>query len=460
MKPKKTKWRRWLLVLMGFVVILPAMLVLNKSFHKYRLESKIAELRSAGQPTTWKELIDGFPKIPDDQNAAEIYCQAFEAFVEWDEVKTDYFPVIGGKYEPDLHKPLPKETWQDIAAYLVDNQGALDLLHQAAAQPYCQFLGVPTLSPQTWFSQRMGSFGNMRAAAKLLCLEAIFHAEVGDAQMATDALLAGFQLADAFNGVPLMIDWLVQVGCRNLVASKVERVVNTVQLSDDQIERLMIMLQAYVESDSLKKVWTAELGYTLAGLDEFYVLFGSPSTGWVTGDEIIYYVYDSLGLTEAKLVQYIDSMTDLIAFFQPFDQGTTSAMDQFLIQNPQLGLSESFDASLKDPLAVVVQAYYIEQRSCTHMATVLTGLAVERFQLVNQRLPSDLQDLAPSYIEKLPPDPYTGNPLKYKRRGEGYCVYSVGADCIDNGGRERNEQGRAFEPGSDIPFTVADPNER
>jgi len=37
-------------------------------------------------------------------------------------------------------------------------------------------------------------------------------------------------------------------------------------------------------------------------------------------------------------------------------------------------------------------------------------------------------------------------------------VYSVGADGIDNGGQEENDQGHSFEPGSDISFTVTKPD--
>ena len=206
----KSRW--WLIALLVVIVILPAMLVLNRRMQQDYLDNRMSQLHAAGQPTIWNELVDWFLDIPEDQNAAESYYQAFDAFVEWDKVKTEYFPVIGMKYESDLHELPTEEIWQSIAAYLADNHEALRLLNQAADQPHCQFLGGTTLPKQRWFSQHMKSFKSMRMACKLLCLEAIFQAQQGDSQYATDALLAGFYLADAFDSVPLMVDWLVQLG--------------------------------------------------------------------------------------------------------------------------------------------------------------------------------------------------------------------------------------------------------
>ena len=66
---------------------------------------------------------------------------------------------------------------------------------------------------------------------------------------------------------------------------------------------------------------------------------------------------------------------------------------------------------------------------------VLCMLAVERFRLDNDALPETLNDLAPKYIESIPLDPFDGNPLRYKKLETGYSIYSIGPDCIDDGGK-------------------------
>jgi hypothetical protein len=60
--------------------------------------------------------------------------------------------------------------------------------------------------------------------------------------------------------------------------------------------------------------------------------------------------------------------------------------------------------------------------------------AIERFKLAKGKLPESLDDLVPQFIEKLPHDIITGQPLKYKRTNdEQYAVYSVGWNEKDDG---------------------------
>ena len=83
-----------------------------------------------------------------------------------------------------------------------------------------------------------------------------------------------------------------------------------------------------------------------------------------------------------------------------------------------------------------------------------TTLAIERYQLANGRLPSQLNDLVPEFLPSVPGDPFDGKPLRYRLRATGYIVYSVGEDREDNSGTEKNSEGRSYVPGTDITFTV------
>ena len=48
--------------------------------------------------------------------------------------------------------------------------------------------------------------------------------------------------------------------------------------------------------------------------------------------------------------------------------------------------------------------------------------------------PMSLDELVPSAIEQLSMDVYSGEPYRYKRTADGFCLYSVGEDGVDNGG--------------------------
>jgi hypothetical protein len=66
-------------------------------------------------------------------------------------------------------------------------------------------------------------------------------------------------------------------------------------------------------------------------------------------------------------------------------------------------------------------------------AVIACGL--ERFHLANGHYPDSLAELTPRFVEKLPHDLITGEPLKYRRTDNGrFVLYSVGWDGKDDGG--------------------------
>jgi hypothetical protein len=66
---------------------------------------------------------------------------------------------------------------------------------------------------------------------------------------------------------------------------------------------------------------------------------------------------------------------------------------------------------------------------------VRVGLAIELFRSERGAYPETLDALAPGFLAEVPPDPYTGKPLRYLKRDGGFVVYSVGSDLADDGGR-------------------------
>ena len=74
-------------------------------------------------------------------------------------------------------------------------------------------------------------------------------------------------------------------------------------------------------------------------------------------------------------------------------------------------------------------------RSAAIVRASRTLVAVERFRRDHdERMPADLQELVPTYLERLPIDPYTGQAMRYRALERGYTVYSVGPNGRDDGG--------------------------
>jgi Bacterial type II secretion system protein G. len=79
--------------------------------------------------------------------------------------------------------------------------------------------------------------------------------------------------------------------------------------------------------------------------------------------------------------------------------------------------------------------------------TAAIACAVERFKLARGKLPESLEELVPQFMEKLPHDVITGQPLKYMRTEDGhYAIYSLGWNEKDDGGVTGFKKGAADVP--------------
>jgi hypothetical protein len=70
-----------------------------------------------------------------------------------------------------------------------------------------------------------------------------------------------------------------------------------------------------------------------------------------------------------------------------------------------------------------------------HEATVAI-LALQRWRVEKNEYPADLDGLvAAGFLKELPNDPYSDKPLLYKKTTDSFCLYSIGPNFKDDGGR-------------------------
>ncbi len=75
------------------------------------------------------------------------------------------------------------------------------------------------------------------------------------------------------------------------------------------------------------------------------------------------------------------------------------------------------------------------RRSEACFKLILAEAAVRRFRLVTGRWPQSLDELVGEYLHDAPIDPFSGRPLVYRRTPDGFLLYSVGANGVDDGGQ-------------------------
>jgi len=79
-----------------------------------------------------------------------------------------------------------------------------------------------------------------------------------------------------------------------------------------------------------------------------------------------------------------------------------------------------------------------EQRhdlAAAHLRLLTTELALRCYRCDLQTAPATLEKLVPNYIHRVPSDPFSGQPVLYRRVGTNWSLYSLGPDRRDGGGK-------------------------
>jgi hypothetical protein len=63
------------------------------------------------------------------------------------------------------------------------------------------------------------------------------------------------------------------------------------------------------------------------------------------------------------------------------------------------------------------------------------AFALAAYRADHGSYPARLADLAPKYVREVPKDVFNDAELHYRREGKGYCLYSVGHNGKDDGGK-------------------------
>jgi hypothetical protein len=74
---------------------------------------------------------------------------------------------------------------------------------------------------------------------------------------------------------------------------------------------------------------------------------------------------------------------------------------------------------------------------------LVAQIAAERYRRDKGAYPQSMEELqSAGYLKELPMDPWSDKPLVYRRTGEGYTIYSVGTNFVDDGGNGHDQKGK------------------
>ncbi len=74
------------------------------------------------------------------------------------------------------------------------------------------------------------------------------------------------------------------------------------------------------------------------------------------------------------------------------------------------------------------------RKNQTRIRLLTVELALRSCQSAQGRIPQGLHELVPKTFQRVPIDPFSGQPLVYRAQGTNWVLYSIGPDRVDDGG--------------------------
>ena len=350
------------------------------------------------------------PKI----NAFDFYVRAGNA-------------VINDKQVGDAvtTKPTAAYSLAQKEALVEQNVGVINTLHQGFAYPY---LNPPGRSYDVLFPY----YTKFRSAARLLSLQGQVRAARGDWSGAVESHLDAMRLGEDIPHGSVLIGSLVGIACEAIGRRPLWSLVDHLNAAQSRaaLTRLGgIMERHFPYADTIQEEkWLGQ-----AGMLEIFTsskkrneLFTAANSGSALG---------------SSAMQSLSSLSYLAYSKNKIMHNYTTYMDETSrLARQRYGLHLPPPPLPTDPLnRVLLSTFALAQLKVvaneTQNGLLLVTFALRAFRLENGRYPASLAELAPSYLKKLPEDPFAAQgTFKYKRMGNSYVLYSVGPDGTDDSG--------------------------
>ncbi|HEV3138305.1 MAG TPA: hypothetical protein VGZ26_10380 [Pirellulales bacterium] len=382
-----------------------------------RLEQKIAALRAAGEPTRLADLARE-PIRPENNAATYLDRAESDILAVNKEVWASYETASEAEQKEFDEGGITPTMRNSIRAALEAYPHAIALLARAA--------DCTDYDPQLIVKNETGSFvtdleqlvsdqlpriQNQRAAMRVLDYHAMLMVADGKPEEAMSDPLLMLRLNRKFELDAMMVGYLVAVACRNIAIHRANEIMRLGPISD---EAHNLVDRELAQADEIGPFQRAMKRERVYGMQMFSELasqrsqFGPVNLEWVLG-----------GKFKNDECDYLDAFRDLISAtsrpYLPLDKPISANIG---------ALAKSIIPSLKG----VQEARYPDQ-AMIRCLRVLN--AIQRHPPIDT---TEVDVAALGLPKEATIDPFTGKSLHVKKSGDGWLVYSVGPNLIDDGG--------------------------
>jgi len=404
-----------------------------ESLLKARLEARLQALRGAGDPVTAEDLAALRPAIPPGHNAAPLFLAGFKKMTrQYEDPQAKALPIVGEGKLPQPGTPLPASMVDSIRAYLEKHAEAMRLLREAVAVEECRF----EIDFTGGVLSGTGHLSGMRDAAHLFALEAVERMEHGRLDGAAERLRWCLRCGSALRDDPVLFSGFARMACDAVAVRCLERWTSAADPSPETCSVLEEALHAEADTRMFERIFVGERCLLIVIYRTQLLVEGPRGYRRMVNAGLLFDIGQMDKAVAAARRPYPSS---LIA-------GARLSCEQPPEDCPSAGaLLPAFDRVFRDG-----------QYHMARVESARVALAALRCKAKNGRLPEKLQDLLPDFIDAVPPDPFDGKPLRYRKTKDGFVIYAIGENGKDDGGKTEAAKG----PPADVGFRVRWPKAR
>ena len=427
-----------------------------------------------GKPQITTNYINVFneqvrPEVAESQNAWPFYEQAVKNYVKPNAIdpKTESFvtedsedsqqasgqeELINLDVSPQPLKNLSQEEYRILVQWLADNRQALELIREGNQKPYCWRTYSCEDETQTeMIAILMPSLSELKKLTCLLCWRGLIDANLGDFDQSCDSFLESYSLGQHIRGQnTTLIEQLVSMAIESLSTNTLRICLSehTDQTDAKTISRIRQQFETMTVSEHFSANFHSE---KLFLYDEVQRCFTESRFG---KSHLYLPRLAELGAGPHEEAGLLFEHGFSILFTQPDKEETLKAvntfyaeMDALALQTPATLHAQGFDFEsycnktiqgnmlLEILLPALSKVIELSYRNAINSHATLAVLALIEYQKEFGRFPDSLETLVEKdLLQRVPIDPFSNQPLVYRKTDTGFTLYSVGSNFTDDGG--------------------------
>ena len=456
---------RWLVL--GCVLKLPVVIIFLLSVSFYFgipdkiLQSKLEAQREAAHARGEVTCLDDFQlkALPDNENAAVAYNNAYKQFqfpagTDFDEQKIWDRYIASKTYEippPKTKKgeidmpngPLTSDEEKQVDNFIASNENAYKAVCDAGKIPGCQFADyddpsavLKVFSDKTFFSK----MDSVRPLARIIALRAVWEARHGNTEAAYVWIIQGFHLAEALRNDPTLMTGVKRNGVIATVLDSLNTLMCETPWSGRLPDRFEQELEQLKDRRVLARYFEGERFFVDADLASQWPELPSSicsmqrNTLYKVNSDFITAIQESDPVKRKELFLKIE-------LYISGDRHTSSDSPENIEKEKKESLIDKvyfvfqlhkMMAMIETPAPLLTMETF--DNSEAQVQNTRQALALKRYKQAHGQYPDQLQQIISAEMNALPRDPFSGELFHYKKEGEGFLLYSVGPNYVDDGG--------------------------